>query len=101
MPRKRSWTDEELKVAVQSSRSYRMVLIKLRLIPAGGNYQQIHKRIKELALSTEHFCGQRWNTGLTYRSKLRSPLADLLKENSNAQSYKLKKRLYEEGIKKA
>ena len=41
MPKKRSWTDDELRAAVAASKSYRAVLIKLRLIPAGGNYKQI------------------------------------------------------------
>ena len=99
MPSKRSWSDKELQNAVAESRSIRGVLLKLRLVPAGGNYLQVGMRIKELRLCTGHFTGKRWNTGLSYHTKIRPPLATLLSKDSSVQSYKLKRRLFDEGLK--
>lgn len=101
MPKNRSWTDEELIIAVQSSKSRRSVLLKLGLIPAGGNYEQIKAAIKRLNLNTDHFTGMLWSKGLTYQNKKRIPTEELLKLNTNVQSFKLKKRLFNEGIKEA
>ena len=59
MPRQRSWTDEQLVVAVGDCYGYRSVLIALGLVPAGGNYVQLRARIEQLKLSTLHFSGAR------------------------------------------
>jgi Zn finger protein HypA/HybF involved in hydrogenase expression len=101
MPKQRSWSDQQLKNAVVTSTSYREVIKKLCLIPAGGNYVQVKAKIRELALDTSHFTGARWNVGKKYHTKIRPPLAELLIQNSTAQSFKLKKRLFEENIKTA
>jgi hypothetical protein len=100
MTKHRSWTDAELKVAAKSSYSYRSVIKKLGLIPAGGNYVQVQARIRDLGLKTTHFTGSRWNVGRTYHTNTRPALETLLVKNGNSQSYKLKKRLYESGLKK-
>ena len=99
MPKERSWTDEQLKNAVSDSKSYRSVIAKLGLIPAGGNYVQVQSRIKDLNLDVSHFKGQGWNKGTTYHSKTRPELEDLLVVGSKVQSFKLKRRLYESGLK--
>jgi len=99
MPRIRSWTDEELLLAVKESRSYRAVLIKLRLVPAGGNYEQIKKRIHHLSISTKHFTGMGWNVGLQFNPKPATPLQELLVLGGSAQSFVLKKRLFVAGLK--
>jgi 5-methylcytosine-specific restriction endonuclease McrA len=99
MPKKKSWTDKELTQAVAVSKSYRNVLVLLRLIPAGGNYDQIKRRIKELNLATEHFTGMGWNVGLKFQPKQAVPLLELLVEESDAQSYKLKAKLFAAGLK--
>jgi 5-methylcytosine-specific restriction endonuclease McrA len=99
MPKHRSWTDQQLIEAVAASYSYRAVLIKLGLIPAGGNYAQVQKRIQELKITTLHFTGSRWNIGKTYHTKTRPVLESLLIQGADVQSYKLKKRLYESGLK--
>jgi hypothetical protein len=41
--KKRKWSEKELKEAVKNSTSYRQVLYKIGLVPAGGNYEQIKK----------------------------------------------------------
>lgn len=99
MSMQRSWTDDELINAVSSLKSYRSVLIKLHLVPAGGNYDQVRRRINELAISTEHFTGQGWNAGQKYNLKSTIPVEDLLVQNSFVQSYKLKHKLYDKGLK--
>lgn len=96
----RRWTAEQLKSAVQSSTSYRQVLAKLHLVEAGGNYTQIKKYAKEYGLNTTHFVGKVWNKGLRGLGKPRISLATILVKDSSYQSYKLKKRLFAEGIKK-
>ena len=99
MSRNRSWTDEQLIAAVKGNYSFRAVIKELGLVPAGGNYVQVQDYVLKLQLSTEHFTGSRWNTGKTYHTSTRPELADLLIENSKIQSYKLKIRLYEAGLK--
>ena len=99
MPKKRSWSDDQLRNAVKSSLSFRSVIIKLKLVPAGGNYAQISERIKDLKLSTDHFTGKKWNLGKSYHTKTRPKLDELLIDGSKIQSYKLKKRLYENKLK--
>lgn len=99
MPRKRSWTDEQLKEAVAVSKSYRNVLILLGLIPAGGNYEHVKHRVHDLALDTSHFTGMGWNKGLVFRPVAPVPLETLLVKGGRVQSYKLKRKLFEAGIK--
>jgi len=100
MSRARAWTDKELIDGVRLSRSYRAVLIYLKLIPAGGNYEQIKRRIAELELKTDHFTGMAWNVGLKFKPNPAQPIEKLLVENGTAQSFVLKKRLFIAGFKK-
>ena len=100
MPRIRSWTDDDLKIAVEKSRSIRSVLLALELVPAGGNYVQIKKRIELLGIDIAHFTGMGWNVGLQFKPSPAKPLEELLVENGTMQSFSLKKRLFQAGIKK-
>lgn len=75
---RRSWTDEQLMLAVAESRSYRMVIKKLGLVPAGGNYVQVQKRIKDLALDTTHFTGMGWDIGLKFVPRPAAQIESLL-----------------------
>lgn len=100
MPKKRSWSDEQLREAVKNSKSYRNVLILLGLIPAGGNYDAIRSRITQLQLDASHFTGKGWNTGWKFDPRVPPATLDsLLLENTKVQSFKLKKRLFESGLK--
>ena len=100
MPKKRSWTDQQLIEAVAESKSIRMVLIRLGLVPAGGNYVQVNAAIKHLSLDISHFTGQGWNVGLKFIPREGAPLEQLLILNGTMQSSSLKKRLFKAGIKK-
>ena len=98
---KRSWTDEELIGIIPGCFSYRMVIMKLGLVPAGGNYDHVRRIVKELGISTKHFTSKGWNGG--WRFDPRRParnLNDILVQNIQVQSHKLKLRLIREGYKK-
>ena len=102
MPRFRSWSDEELASAVVASKSYRAVIMRLGLIPAGGNYVQVQYAVKRLRLDTSHFTGKGWNEGWKSGYKREERIQNLekvLTKNSRIQSYGLKKRLFHAGLK--
>jgi hypothetical protein len=101
MPKKRKWTDEQLIEAVKTSLSIRMVIIKLGLVPAGGNYDQVNSRIRFLSLDISHFTGMGWHTGNRVRAMVPAKsLEELLIIGSDVQSYKLKQKLFNSNIKK-
>ena len=93
------YTEEEFVIAVKTSTSIRQVLNKLGLKEAGGNYSITKTRIKNLGLDTSHFKGQAWNKGKTLGP--RKPVEELLviDRKHPYQSFKLKNRLLQEGIK--
>ena len=94
MPKKRSWSETQLKNAVKDSKSYRNVTKVLGLRPTGGNYDQVKKYIREYNLSTKHFTGKLWSKGLKLPFHPLIDLKDILVKNSSYQSFKLKKRLF-------
>lgn len=94
---RKTWSTKELTQAVKSSTSYRQIITKLGLVPAGGNYTHVQRIIKELGLPTTHLKGKGWNTGTRTRTPI--SLEKLLVKNSSFQSFKLKKRLFKENIK--
>lgn len=99
--KQRSWSVQDLCEAVKQSRSYRAVLQKLKLVPAGGNYLQIQKYLREYAIDHSHFTGKTWNKGLKGYFQPHTPLKEILRKDSNYQSFKLKRRLFREGLKQA
>ena len=99
MAKQRSWTEDQLRKAVKESFSFRQVIKKLGLVPAGGNYAQLQQYVVEFKLDTSHFKGRGWNKGLTGFSQYRVPLEKILVRGSSFQSYKLKRRLFKAGLK--
>lgn len=99
MSRKRKWTIEQLHEAVKNSRSIRQVINKLGLIPAGGNYEQIKNAIKEFKIDKAHLTGNGWSRNMQFPFTARIPLEVILTKNSHFQSFKLKKRLFQDGLK--
>jgi len=73
--------------------------MKLGLREAGGNYAQIRYYIKEYNLDVSHFTGKAWNKGLKFQPRPAIPIERILVENSTYQSFKLKNRLFKEGLK--
>lgn len=98
--RGRKWTEGQLKSAVANSFSIRKVIQILGLKPTGGNYSQIKKYFREYEIDIKHFKGKLWNKGLTGTSHPRFSLEEILINDSNFQSYKLKRRLFVAKIKK-
>jgi len=100
MPSIKSLSDEQLTEAVATSKSYRAVIIKIGLVPAGGNYQQVMRRVSELQLPIEHFTGKGWNEGWKFDPRIpKKPLELILVRGSQHQSFSLKKRLFLAGLK--
>ena len=95
----RKWTKIDLENAAKSSFSFRQVISKIGLVPAGGNYEQVKRYIKEYSINIKHFRGMGWNKGMKGIGKPKIALIDILVKKSMFQSYKLKKRLFKEGIK--
>ena len=87
---------DDLKNAIKNSRSIAQVLDKLGIVPAGGNYKTIKRRIDKHNIDISHFGGQSWKRGqATGPTK---PIDFYLTKNSIVQSFKLKKRLLSENI---
>lgn len=97
--RQRSWSKQQLQEAVATSFSFRQVIAKLGLVEAGGNYAQLQKYIKEYNLDSSHFRGKAWNKGQKFGIRPLIPTKKILVIDSDFQSYKLKNRLFAEGIK--
>ena len=93
------YTEEQFIDAVKSSTSMRQVLNKLGLKEAGGNYTIAKTRVKNLGLDTSHFKGQTWNKGKTLGPRKSVEELLVIDRKYPYQSYKLKNRLLQEGIK--
>ena len=100
MPKTKRWNEKSLRKAVKVSTSIRQVLKNLGLVEAGGNYQQIKKYIIYFKISTSHFLGQASNRGKKFLNRKKISLNKILVQESSFQSFKLKKRLFLEKIKK-
>ena len=98
MRKKRS--KEEFEKAIQQSHSIAETCRHLGIKPSGGNYQIVHNAIKKYSIDTNHFTGQGWNTGLKFKPLEEKPIDKILVADSSFQSFKLKRRLLQEGLKK-
>jgi hypothetical protein len=96
--RTKKWAQKELSLAVKQSTSIRQVIKILGLIPAGGNYHQVSKYIKEFNIDIKHFKGKGWSKGNTGGYRPIIPTSLILKNGIEFQSYKLKNRLFKEKI---
>jgi hypothetical protein len=47
---RRTYTDEQLAEAVRTSRNMREILTKLGLVPQGGNYETVRRRLRDLGI---------------------------------------------------
>jgi hypothetical protein len=85
--RSRKYTSSQLAEAVAQSTSIAQVLEKVGLRPAGGNYDLVQRRIKELGLDTSHFKGMGWAKGRRgYPGTTRQPLEYILVKDSTYTS---------------
>jgi hypothetical protein len=96
----RKYTQQQFEEAIASSNSYAEVCKKLGLSPAGGNYQTIKKKARELGLSIAHMKGQAWSRGLRLDGTHReTPIEDVLVNGRATDSNTLRKRLIKQGYK--
>lgn len=101
--RKRSWTDSQLVNAVKENNSIYGVLRELGLKLCGGSHAKVKLRIQQLELDTSHMTGQGWCKGEKHdehiEKHVRFKLEDILvKESTYQNTYRLKRRLVEEGL---
>jgi len=94
----RRYTDQDLDRAVGNCFSIRAVIQTLGLVPAGGNYEVVKKRIRELNLDTSHFTGQAHLRGRSHTHRTR-PLSGVLVHRKLENTWRLKIRLLREGLK--
>lgn len=92
-------TKEEFELAAKNSFSIAEMCRKLGKRPSGGNYKIMHNAIDTYHLDVSHFRGQGWNKGLVFIPNPAKELSEILVKNSTYQSFKLKKRLLNSGLK--
>ena len=95
MQRKR----EDFIEAAKQSWSIAGMCRNLGLKACGGNYKVVHNAIEKYQIDVSHFRGRGWNVELKFKPFKKKPLAEILVDGSHYQSYKLKKRLLDEGLK--
>lgn len=93
----RTWTEEQLKAAVASSRSLRETLLLLNLAIAGGSYTHIRKHIDRLNLDTSHWNGQSGKGRLGRNKQLK--IEDVLQPESSYPSHQVRSALLKAGLK--
>lgn len=93
---KHSFSTEELVSAVSESLTIAQVLKRLRLAPAGGNYETINRFIRTANVDTSHFRGKGWAKGRTDRPK--RPIEDYLSGKARSTSSELRKKLIKAGV---
>lgn len=99
MPRKKRWSELDLRKACKNSKSIREIIEKLGLVPAGGNYEQVKTALVIYNIDTSHVTGSGWRKGKKFPFIPRLELENILVQHSTFQSYKLKKRLFLIGLK--
>lgn len=99
--RKRRWTDDQLRSAVAASRSIAQTIRSVGLVPAGGNFAIVTRRIRDLGLDVSHMTGKGWNVGGVFRPRPATPLSEVLVANRWTTSHELKLRLIRAGLKEA
>ena len=92
------YSKETIEDVVASSISKRECLIKLGLVPYGGNYRVLEKYLDLYEIDTSHFLGQGWNVGNSPAEV--KPIEKYFNNEIPITSFKLKNRLLREGIKK-
>ena len=96
----RTWDDNDLRRAVDESRSVAGVIRALGLQIGGSVYIMVNERIRDLGLDTSHFSRQGWSKGLKITTRPGKPLAEILVAGSTYRTTSgLRRRLVKEGLK--
>lgn len=100
MPARRTWTDDQLREAVQRSVTTAEVLRRLNLVVNGTAYRLMARHVARLHLDTGHFVGQGWANGaLDDPETTKRKLRPLLRKGIRVA--RLKDRLIASGLKEA
>jgi 5-methylcytosine-specific restriction endonuclease McrA len=92
------WADEALRDAVQRSRNAAECLDLLGIVPAGGNYDTLRRRLARSEISTAHWVGQVRRSAAVVERRTR-PLDDILRRGSGYVCRRtLKRRLIAAGL---
>lgn len=97
----RTWTDEQLRVAVAESVTVAEVMRKLGVVTSSANHGRVLRDIRRVGVDTAHFLGKRWGIGKVPPGWEARDLKDVLVVGAREHTSHLKKRLLEEGLKKA
>lgn len=88
-------TDDEICSAFEHSRSMAELLRRVGLVPKGGNYKTMRRRLADLGLDAASLPGQRWAAGQRLG---RRSLQELLRQGVTCSGPELVRRLIEEGL---
>lgn len=99
MPRRPRFTEQELREAIASSRSWSGVLRRLGYRSAGGNWKTLKKYAALWSIETSHFDPLAESLAGLRRVRTRIPLNEVLVSGSNYHRARLKDRLFAEGYK--
>lgn len=100
VPRLR-FNEQQLRTAINASYSWAEAMRLLGYRSAGGNWKTLKKYAALWSISTDHFepLGRRGLSGLMNHWPTKTPLGDILVENSTYSRSHLKNRLFDEGLK--
>jgi hypothetical protein len=90
------FTEEQARAAIAASLSWAESLRRLDMCASGGNWRTLQKYAQLWQIPTDHFDPYAANRG---PRPGKTPLADVLVENSTYNRASLKRRLFEEGLK--
>lgn len=90
-----NWSKENLSKIVSESKTQKEVLMRMNLRFGGSNFLTLKKYISLYGISISHF---RPSYATMVFGKEKTPLSDILVENSEFSRTHLKNRLYNEGI---
>lgn len=94
------FTEEQARAAIAASRSWNESLRKLGYCPTGGNPRTLKKWTEIWQISTDHFDPRAAQVEGLLRAKRRIAIAEILIEDSTYSRSNLKRRLYDEGLKR-
>ncbi|PIS40935.1 MAG: hypothetical protein COT26_00735 [Candidatus Kerfeldbacteria bacterium CG08_land_8_20_14_0_20_43_14] len=89
--RTKRWNQNDLSKAAKESTSYKQVIYKLGLVPAGGNYQQIKDYLNKWNINIKHFRGWGWNVGMKFKPKPPMPLSRILRKKVHTKVINLRR----------
>jgi hypothetical protein len=92
-----AYSESEIRDAVGQSRSLADALRRLGLRPVGGNYKTLRRYIERYGISTDHL-DPNWTRRSGFQRSA-TPLSEILVERSTYPRGKLKRRLFDVGLK--